>query len=85
MNGRQAARLASKRIEELEHCNRMASADIKDYNRCIDSVIAGQMTFCDWCADQEECTSDQKGTGCGDWMLRDQPQEILTGGNANES
>lgn len=83
MNGRQAAKMAAKRIEELEHYNRMAAADIKDYNRCIDGVIAGQTTFCDWCADKDECDKQEKGTCCGEWMLRDQPEEILKG-TANE-
>lgn len=73
MNGRQAAKLAAKRIEELEHYNRLSAADIRDYNACIDGVIAGQTTFCDWCDEQKECQRTEKGTGCEEWLLRDQP------------
>ena len=69
MNGRQAAKLAAKRIEDLELYNAQCKADIVKYNRCIDSVIAGEKTFCDWCEDKEECQLEAKGTGCHEWLL----------------
>lgn len=73
MNARQAAKAAAKRIEDLEYFNKRASADIKAYNACIDGVIAGQMSFCDWCEEHETCQQPEKkmGTGCENWWLRD--------------
>ena len=80
MNARQAAKAASKRIEELEDWNAKASAEIKHLNQCIDSVIAGEKTYCDWCEDQEECQRECKGKGCSEWWLMinipaDDPEE----------
>lgn len=70
MNAKQSLRLASKRIEELEHFNRSAAADIVDYNRVIEHMISGGCP-CDWCEDMQECQLNAKGeTGCTDWMLR---------------
>ena len=69
MNGRQAAKLAARRIEELELYNAQCKADITKYNKCIDSVIAGEKTFCDWCEEQEECQHEVKGKGCKEWWL----------------
>lgn len=74
MNAKQALRAASKRIEELEYYNARASADIRDYNRCIDSMIAGGSP-CDWCEDLNECQLEAKGKGCPEWMLRNPPKE----------
>ena len=48
MNGRQAARAAAKRIEELEYVNAGQTADIKDYNACIQDIIYGG-DVCKWC------------------------------------
>jgi len=76
MNGRQAARAAAKRIEELEHVNRLCSADIKDYNACITDMIKGGDP-CQWCEDLNECQLEAKGKGCEEWMLRSQPKEVL--------
>ena len=79
MNAKQALRAASKHIEELEDYNRRASLDIKNLNRCIDSVIAGEKTYCDWCEEENECQRECKGTGCSEWWLKmnlpDQPEE----------
>ena len=72
MNGRQAAKAAAKRIEELEDFNRRCSNDIKAYNACIDSVIAGEKCYCDWCEEAEECSQPEKKlkTGCENWWLK---------------
>lgn len=72
MNARQAAKAAAKRIEELEDFNRRASGDIKAYNACIDSVIAGEKSFCDWCEENGECQQPEKKlkSGCENWWLR---------------
>ena len=69
MNAKQAAREAAKRIEQLEDFNKRASAEIKSLNDCIDSVISGQMSFCDWCEERNECQLQAKGTGCELWWL----------------
>ena len=72
MNAKQAVRAAAKRIEELEDFNRRCSADIKAYNTCIDSVIAGEKSFCDWCEEFEDCQQPEKKlkTGCENWWLK---------------
>lgn len=75
MNGRQAAKLAAKRIEELENFNNHAVADIKAYSGCIISVISGEKTFCDWCEEQTECHLKAKGKGCSEWWLKFNPEE----------
>ena len=68
MNGKQAARAAAKRIEELEiTCARMM-ADIKRYNQVIDSMIAGGNP-CEFCEDLKECQLEARGKGCDLWML----------------
>ena len=79
MNAKQALRAASKHIEELEDYNQRASAEIKHLNQCIDSVIAGEKNYCDWCEDQQECQRECKGKGCAEWWLKmdipDQPEK----------
>lgn len=77
MNARQSARAASKQIEaleqrikEIEHVNRLNKADIVAYNQCIDSMIAGGSP-CEWCYDNQECTKEEKGSGCNEWMIKD--------------
>jgi hypothetical protein len=69
MNAKQSLKAASKHIEELEDWNLRASAEIKHLNQCIDSVIAGEKTYCDWCEDQQECQRECKGAGCSEWWL----------------
>ena len=68
MNARQAAKAASKRIEELEHFNRLCSRDIKAYNKVIDHMIAGG-SACDFCDERVECERPDKTKGCEEWML----------------
>ena len=84
LNAKQSLRAASKRIEELEDFNKKASAEIKALNQCIDGVIAGQMTFCDWCEDQKECQRECKGQGCSEWWMMFNPP-ISEEGGADES
>ena len=80
MNARQAARAAAKRIEELEHYQREATADIKAYNGCIQSMIKGGSP-CDWCEEQVECQKEEKAAskGCKDWWLafREKPEMLV--------
>ena len=74
MNGRQAARAAAKRIEEMSVTLAFNKADIRDYNLCIAHMI-NHGSPCDWCEDLAECREAGKDTtiGCDDWMLRHQP------------
>lgn len=73
MNGRQAARMASQRIAELEFVNRMQAKDIKDYNQCIRDMIAGKSP-CAWCEENRlnECEHENShgSVGCKEWWLR---------------
>lgn len=70
MNARQAAKAAAKRIEELEETGRRAAWDIKQYNACIDGMIAGKSP-CEWCEERNECQLEAKGNkGCSEWWLR---------------
>ena len=84
MNGRQAAKLAAKRIEEMERVAALNCADIVDYNKCILHMIAGGSP-CEYCEDLEECQLQAKGgTGCGEWMLK-MPKPKNGGEGADES
>lgn len=76
MNARQAAKEASKRIEELERVNRLYAADVRDYNACISHMI-NHGSPCDYCEDRPECLSEGKNLtiGCDEWILRSQPVE----------
>lgn len=69
MNARQAAKAAAEKIDILEDYNKRAQADIRDYNACIDSMIAGGSP-CDWCEEFAECQREAKGKGCEMWWLR---------------
>lgn len=69
MNAKQSLKAASARILELEDFNRRASFEIKALNACIDSVIAGEKTYCEWCEEQNECQRECKGTGCAEWWM----------------
>ena len=71
MNGRQAAKAAAKKIEELMLVNIKMTQDIKDYNDVILGMIEGGDP-CQWCEDLSECQLEAKeaGKGCAEWMLR---------------
>jgi len=75
MNAKQSLRAAAKTIEDLTDWNQKASRDIRGYNACIDGVIAGQCSFCDWCEEKRlgECDRPELGDGCGEWWLMDNP------------
>lgn len=70
MNGRQAAREAAKRIEELEARIAMDIKDIRTYNVCILHMI-NHGSPCDFCYDKAECESLGKDLtiGCDQWMV----------------
>ena len=76
MNAKQSLRLCSARLAEVETVLARAKADIKDYNACIDSMIAGGSP-CDWCEDQCECqlAAKAEGKGCAEWWLRYRREE----------
>lgn len=74
MNAKQAARAAAKRIEDMELTLARATADIKRYNQCIDSMIEGGSP-CDWCDDLNECQLEAKGKGCELWLLSFEEEE----------
>ena len=72
MNGRQAARAANKRIQELEASNAMYARDIKDYNAVVLDMIAGKSP-CGWCENNrlDECEHASRGSaGCSEWWLK---------------
>ena len=69
MNAKQSLKIVSKHLIELEIQMRRAEKDIKDYNDCIDHIIAGGSP-CDYCEDLAECNLEAKGKGCELWMLR---------------
>lgn len=71
MNGRQAARAAAKRIEELEWYNKLCARDIKIYNQVILDLIEHRSP-CQHCQDYQECLDEGKNVdaGCDQWMLK---------------
>lgn len=76
MNAKQSLKLVAKQLEDLETRMARAERDIKDYNLCIDSMIAGGSP-CDWCEEQRECqlTAKDDGKGCAKWWLKYQEEE----------
>lgn len=77
MNSRQAAKMAAKRIEELEehietitYQNLQYVLDVRAYVGCIQSMIKGGSP-CEWCNDQVECQRQEKtaSKGCEEWLL----------------
>ena len=84
MNAKQALKAASKHIEDLEDFNRRSVSEVKYLNKVIDSVIAGEKTYCDWCQEQEECEREQ-GAGCDNWWLKMNLPVLPEEGEANDS
>lgn len=84
MNGRQAAKAAAVRIEELERRERLAASDIRQYNKCILHMI-NHGSPCDYCEDKSECEAEGKDItiGCDDWLLAFN-KENTDGTNAND-
>lgn len=83
MNGRQAARAAAKRVEELEYMVSSQSRDIKDYNAVVLDIIAGK-TPCTWCEENrlDECEHASRGSaGCSEWWLRYSTPDKKDGGS----
>lgn len=70
MNAKQSLKIVSKDLADKEIVLARAMKDIARYNLCIDSVIAGEKTFCDWCEEQNECQLEAKGKGCDVWWLK---------------
>ena len=86
MNGRQAAKAAAKKIEELTYENMARVKDIKDYNSCVLDLIAGKSP-CLWCEEHRlgECEHPEShmNAGCHEWWLR-YPDEIVTKGGESD-
>lgn len=87
MNGKQAARAAAKRIAELEDFNRRCSNDIKALYTCIDSVIAGEKCYCDWCEEESECCQPEKKqkTGCENFWMKQNHGIVSAKGDESEN
>lgn len=71
MNGRQAARKAAEKIDELERTITHNVVDIRLYNHCIVDMI-NHNSPCKYCNDYDECQKEGKDVsiGCEDWVLR---------------
>ena len=70
MNSRQAAKAASKRIEELEALVAGQTQDIKDLYAAIMDHISGE-SLCLWCEEYPVCHLKAKNTAsCSEWWLR---------------
>lgn len=69
MNGKQAAKLAAKKIEELENYNARCKADIVAYNNIVLGMISGEINICDYCEENADCKRPLKGRGCSEWWL----------------
>ena len=86
MNGRQAAKLANQRIQELEIVNAMQVRDIKDYNKAVLDMIAGKSP-CGWCENNrlDECDHASRGSaGCSGWWLKYPDKQETEGGDPDE-
>ena len=77
MNWKQSAKAANKLNEALEetiksqnHTLLLNKLDIRDYNKVIADMIAGESP-CPMCEDYNECQLNSKGgKGCAEWLLR---------------
>ena len=88
MNAKQALKAASENIQRLEDFNLRCTNDIKGLYRCIESVIAGEKTWCELCEEQAECQRDCKGTGCTEWWMKMDlpvPEQDQEGSEADDS
>ena len=94
MNAKQATKKMDRHrlvqeIANLQFVNSMNAADIKSYNQCIDSMIAGgsPCEFChDYDGDCEHPDCREAGKGCADWMLRMKtPEEVFSDENSLEN
>ena len=85
MNAKQALKMASKHIADLEDFNRRATIDNKAYNKVIEGMIRGESP-CPWCNDYQECQLQAKdGKGCEDWFLTMEIQEQGVSVNAENA
>ena len=94
MNAKQATKKMDRHrlvqeIANLQFVNSMNAADIKSYNQCIDSMIAGgsPCEFChDYDGDCEHPDCREAGKGCADWMLRMKtPEEVFSSEESSEN
>ena len=77
MNAKQSLKAASENIQRLEDFNLRCTNDIKGLYKCIESVIAGEKTWCEQCEEQDECQRESKGTGCTEWWMKmNQPAPV---------
>lgn len=86
MNAKQSLKIVSARLADVETVLGRAQKDIKEYNACIDHMIAGGSP-CDYCEDQRECTLQAKadGKGCNLWWLAYNRKDDADGaGNESE-
>ncbi len=80
MNGRQAAKAAAKRIEELEYVGMRQMLDVQQYVACVHGMIEGNSP-CPYCEDYEECQLEAKdGKGCTQWWLKFPKEEEINAG-----
>lgn len=84
MNARQAAKLAAKKIEELEDYNRRCVRDIRAYNALILKMIDGGSP-CELCEEYQECElSEKDGKGCMEWWLTNNLPDAEEGGENDD-
>lgn len=70
MNGRQAARAAAQKIEELEYANKQYAHEIRLFYETVGHMIR-HGSPCDYCEDREACREAGKDLtiGCDEWFL----------------
>ena len=80
MNGRQAAKVAAQRIDELEYTIMRHIVDTRNYVACIHDMIEGKSP-CAYCEEHEECQLEAKDNkGCAEWWLRFPKESELNAG-----